>query len=196
MDGTITSTLKLIYESFNYIGEKYALRTFKPEEIVKLFGPPEEGAIAKILTNGQSLEQAMEDYLEYYRSNHAAMAQACDGIEEILDFLKKQNRLVALFTGKGASTTKISLDELRLRKYFDYIVTGNDVTNFKPSGEGIIKILQRFSLKPSEALMIGDTTSDIRAAREAGVQVASVLWESYSIDSVAALKPDYLFNTH
>jgi HAD superfamily hydrolase (TIGR01509 family) len=195
MDGTIASTLKLIYESFNYVANKYIHKTFVPKEIVKFFGPPEEGAIVKMLNDGQSISLAMDDYLQFYRSNHRAMAKTCDGIEEILGYLKQKERLITLFTGKGTSTTKITLEELGLTKYFDYVITGNDVTKFKPSGEGILKILERFALKPSEAVMIGDTTSDVYAARDAGVAVASVLWESYSVDSVVTLKPDFVFNT-
>lgn len=148
-----------------------------------------------MLNDGQSISLAMDDYLQFYRSNHRAMAKTCDGIEEILGYLKQKERLITLFTGKGTSTTKITLEELGLTKYFDYVITGNDVTKFKPSGEGILKILERFALKPSEAVMIGDTTSDVYAARDAGVAVASVLWESYSVDSVVTLKPDFVFNT-
>ncbi|HEY6950888.1 MAG TPA: HAD-IA family hydrolase, partial [Bacteroidota bacterium] len=75
------------------------------------------------------------------------------------------------------------------------IVTGNDVVNHKPSSEGIRKIMKHFSLKPDETLMIGDGVSDIKAAREAGVKVGVVLWDSYAGEKVHAMEKDFSFHT-
>ena len=75
------------------------------------------------------------------------------------------------------------------------IITGDDVKEHKPSPEGILKFIEKFNLLPEKVLMIGDSPSDIKASRAAGVEVASVLWDSYSKDKVLELKSDYLFHT-
>ena len=43
--------------------------------------------------------------------------------------------------------------------------------------------------------MIGDAPSDIKAAKAAGVKIASVLWDSYSKEKVLTLKSDYFFHS-
>jgi phosphoglycolate phosphatase-like HAD superfamily hydrolase len=43
--------------------------------------------------------------------------------------------------------------------------------------------------------MIGDSTADIKAAREAGVDIASVIWDCYSIDTVTQLNGNNLFSS-
>ena len=42
IDGTLTSTNQLIYDSFNFIAHKYLNRTFSDEEIIAMFGPTED----------------------------------------------------------------------------------------------------------------------------------------------------------
>ena len=41
--------------------------------------------------------------------------------------------------------------------------------------------------------MIGDSVSDVKASREAGVKVASVLWDSYAHEKVKSMQSDYYF---
>ncbi|MFN3693835.1 MAG: HAD family hydrolase, partial [Ignavibacterium sp.] len=103
--------------------------------------------------------------------------------------------ILGIFTGKGRTSSLITLNFLGIRDLFEMIVTGDDVKNHKPSPEGIIKFIQTFNLKPEEVLMIGDAPSDIKAAKEAGVHIASVVWDSYSADEVRKLNKENVFET-
>ena len=193
MDGTLTQTNRLIFDTFNYVAQKYRGRTYSDPEIIAMFGPPEEGALLSIVTPAE-IDTVMRDYLEYYRANHARLARLHPGIEGLLALAKERGRIVALFTGKGSATTMITLEEFGIGRYFDCVVTGTDVTDHKPSPEGIRMILNRFALQPDEALMIGDAVSDVKAARSAGVPVASVLWDSYAKDHVLQMNADLVFH--
>ncbi|MEX1140470.1 MAG: HAD family hydrolase [Bacteroidota bacterium] len=193
MDGTLTETNRLIFDSFNFIAKKYLGHTMPDHEITALFGPPEEGALARIVDENQ-LELAMKEYLEFYRNNHGSLARLIPGMKEVLDDVRERGRHLALFTGKGTHTTAITLEEFGLKEYFDLVVTGNDVREHKPSAEGLRKILQHFNLKPPEALMVGDAVADVKAAKEAGMPIAAVLWDSYGKDRVLRMKADHVFH--
>jgi phosphoglycolate phosphatase-like HAD superfamily hydrolase len=52
-----------------------------------------------------------------------------------------------------------------------------------------------FNLNPKEVLMIGDAPSDIIAANECGVEIASVVWDSYAEEEVRKLNPKNLFHS-
>lgn len=194
VDGTLAATGRLIFESFNYIADRYRHRRYSDEEIIKMFGPPEEGALLSIVGKDQ-IDEVMVEYLAYYRKRHGETASLHTGMKEILDFIKSRGCKLAIFTGKGTRTTEITLQELGIDQFFDYIVTGNDVVNHKPSSEGLIKILEHFSLTPDEALMIGDGVSDITSAHAAGMKVGAVLWDSYAGDKVRSMPSDYSFQT-
>jgi pyrophosphatase PpaX len=194
LDGTLTQTNELIYASINYVTEKYINKSFTPKEIVAMFGPPEDIAIGKLVAKDQ-LDDAMEDFYLFYRIHHPSMANVYGGIKEMLEFVKQQGIILAIFTGKGKYTTLITLDQIGIKQYFDLIVTGHDVENHKPSADGIRKVMNRFGLDPDQVLMVGDAVSDVKAAQEANVKIAAVLWDSYGKESVLKMAVDYTFHS-
>lgn len=192
IDGTLTFTNQLIFDSFNHIAEKYLKKRFSDEEIIALFGPTEDVILKQMFPD--KFDEVRKDYYEYYHRNHE-IAQLYDGIKELLIDLKNAGVILGIFTGKGRTSSLITLNFLGIRDLFDMIVTGDDVKNHKPSPEGILKFIQTFNLKPEEVLMIGDAPSDIKAAREAGVHIASVVWDSYSANEVRKLNKETVFET-
>jgi HAD superfamily hydrolase (TIGR01509 family) len=193
MDGTLTQTNQLIFDSFNYIAKKYAGKTYTVPEIIAMFGPPEEEALLSIVSPEQ-IDSVMKDYLSFYRKHHNQLAQIYPGMENILRSIKESGKTLALFTGKGTPTAMITLQEFHIEKYFDYVVTGNDVVKRKPSSEGLLKIMDHFALQPDELLMVGDSDTDVKAAHEAGVKIAAVVWDSYAKDKVLQMRTDFVFN--
>jgi HAD superfamily hydrolase (TIGR01549 family) len=192
IDGTLTSTNQLIFNSFNFIANKYLNKTFTDEEIISMFGPTEDVILKEWCK--EDYEKARKDYYNYYRSNHR-IAKLYSGIKELLDYLKKKNILLSIFTGKGRQASLITLEELGIKDYFDMIVTGDDVNNHKPSSEGIMKFILSYDLNKDEVLMIGDSPGDVKASKEADVKIASAMWDSYAAEKVKGLDSDYYFNT-
>jgi HAD superfamily hydrolase (TIGR01509 family) len=135
----------------------------------------------------------MKTYLEFYRDQHERLAGVHEGMDSLVRELRAQGVTLAVFTGKGTHTTRITLEAIGLTGLFHVVVTGNDVERFKPSGEGIRNILAATKTPPEQALMVGDSLSDVKAARDAGVAVASVLWNAYAPDDVLAAHPDHVF---
>jgi len=192
IDGTLTRTNELIFAAFNHVAEKHLGRRFEPPEIIALFGPPEEGALVKVF-GPDNLDQVMEDLLTFYATNHDSMASLHRGMDHVLRYLKSRGVKLAVFTGKGRHTARITLEALHIAGFFDLIVSGNDVVHHKPHPEGILQVLETFNLKPRDALMVGDSLSDINASRAAGVPIASVLWDCYDLTGIRNARPDYLF---
>jgi pyrophosphatase PpaX len=192
VDGTLTFTNQLIFDSFNHITQKYLGKVFSDEEVIALFGPTEDVILKEIC--GNEYESARKDYYTYYKDNHS-IAKLYEGIKSLIIDIKDSSILLSIFTGKGRTSALITLDEFELTNYFDLIISGDDVENHKPSPEGIIKFLEKFNLNPKDVLMIGDAPSDIIAANEAGVEIASVVWDSYAETEVRKLNSKKLFHS-
>ena len=192
IDGTLTSTFDLIFASFNYVMKKYLNRSYSNNEIVSLFGPTEDQILDKLC--GENAEKAKEDYYNFYSENHH-MADLYPGIKELLEYIKSKKVYLSIYTGKGRKAASITLKKLQIYKYFDLMISGDEVKEHKPSPEGIELFLDKFNLKKEKVLMIGDAPSDIKAAKAAGVEIASVLWDSYSKEQVLKLKSDYFFHS-
>jgi len=192
VDGTLTFTNQLIFDSFNHITKKYLGRAYSDDEIIALFGPTEDVILKEMCK--EEYESARKDYYTYYKNNHD-IAQLYDGIKELIIDINNAEILLSIFTGKDRTSAIITLDELGLTHYFDMIVSGDDVENHKPSPEGIIKFLEKHNFNPKEVLMIGDSPSDIIAANESGVEIASVVWDSYAEEEVRKLNSTNIFHS-
>lgn len=192
VDGTLTFTNQLIFDSFNHITKKYLGKSYTDEEIIALFGPTEDVILKEMCKD--EYENARKDYYAYYKDNHD-IARLYEGIKELIIDIYNAGILLSIFTGKGRTSALITLDELGLTDYFDMIVSGDDVENHKPSPEGIIMFLNKHNLYPSEVLMIGDAPSDIIAAKDSGVEIASVVWDSYAEDEVKKLNSTTVFHS-
>ncbi len=122
IDGTLTQTNELIFATFNYVAKKYLGKTFTPNEITAMFGPPEEVAIQQFVGE-ERFPLAMADFFDFYKSNFRSLARAYPGVIEILDFLKGKNIILAVFTGKGLHSTEITLEQLGITDYVFHNVT-------------------------------------------------------------------------
>jgi HAD superfamily hydrolase (TIGR01549 family) len=193
MDGTLTRTNELIFASFNHVAEKYCGRRFSVEEVIALFGPPEEGALSKVIAPS-SCHDAMDDLCAFYKANHRVMAGLHDGMTAVLDLLRFSRIPMAVFTGKGRRTATITLEEVGIASYIDMLISGSDVAAHKPSPEGIQKVVEAWEMEPSEVLMIGDAMPDLIAARAAGATPVAVLWDSYDRERVLKAEPEYVFH--
>ncbi len=194
MDGTLTQTNDLIFASFNHVARRHLGREFHPEEIIGLFGPPEEGAVEKVF-GGEHVEDIMDELCEFYRAEHSARAFLHAGMEDVLRLLKQHDVKLAVFTGKGRRTAAITLEVLQIGGYFDLVITGNDVVRHKPDPEGIFHVLRQLDVAPDRTIMVGDSMADVRASRGAGVRMAAVLWDSYDRERVRRSGAEYLFET-
>lgn len=192
VDGTLTYTNQLIFDSFNHITKKYLGKTFSDEEIIALFGPTEDVILKEMCKDEYDI--ARKEYYQYYKENHN-IARTYAGIETLIEDLFNNKIILGVFTGKGRTSALITLDELGLTDYFGLIVSGDDVVNHKPHPEGIIQFLEQYNLSPDEVLMVGDAPSDIKAAKAAGVSIASVIWDSYSEEEVKKLNSNNLFHS-
>jgi phosphoglycolate phosphatase-like HAD superfamily hydrolase len=94
-----------------------------------------------------------------------------------------------LVTNIGAKAINQALAGLELAEYINAVVTRNDVELLKPSGEGIRAALRKLGGDKSAALFvgdsIGDSITDIVAAREAGVPVSIAQGGESDPDSLA-----------
>jgi pyrophosphatase PpaX len=193
MDGTLTQTNELIFASFNHVAQKHLGKTFSPEEIIAMFGPPETGAV-KNLFGETVIGTAMEELIAYYREHHPRLARLHRGIDDVLRYLQDQGVRLALFTGKGIRTTTITLEAFGLTSFFPLVVSGDDVQNHKPHPEGIQRVLDRYQLRREQVLMVGDSMADVGASRAAGVAMAAVLWDSYDKERVLGAGADLVFH--
>ncbi len=109
--------------------------------------------------------------------NDLKTAKIFEGIEELIRFLAKKNKKLAVLTNNKKSYAIETLKRLNVFNLFDEksILGYNEVKNIKPDPEGLLKILEINGIKDhNEAIFIGDMTSDAKAGRSANIRTICV----------------------
>ncbi|MFW9987765.1 MAG: HAD family hydrolase [Candidatus Odinarchaeota archaeon] len=98
----------------------------------------------------------------------AADAVMINGINEVLEFAKKNNLKQAIFTFNTRYNAEFSLKKVRLLHYFELIVGRDNIANLKPHPDHLTYICKQLNVKTDEILVIGDNIRDIEAALNVG----------------------------
>lgn len=96
------------------------------------------------------------------------------GVDKLLKKLHKRYPL-AVVSARDENSTLAFLDAFDLTGYFEVIVTALSAEHTKPYPDPVLHAARAMGVKPKHCLMIGDTTVDIRAGRNAGAQTVGVL---------------------
>lgn len=96
------------------------------------------------------------------------------GLEDFLARLQQRKIAVGIVTGAQKPEVELILERLKLRDYFQAIVSAEDITQSKPQPESYLVAMQHMNLKTDECLAIEDNYTGIAAARNAGILVAAI----------------------
>jgi phosphoglycolate phosphatase-like HAD superfamily hydrolase len=192
LDGTIADTLPLCIAAFKKSIQPWLQNVITEDEIIATFGPSEEGTIRKLIPAHE--EEGVKAYLKYYEEMHDTCTAAFPGITELLEYLENTGVQLAMVTGKGIHSTRLSLKQFGLEQYFEIMETGSPEGPSKV--KGIRKVLSRLNTTAAESIYIGDAPSDILACREVGVPIAAAAWASTANPKeLEPLNPDWIFYT-
>ncbi|XP_061189978.1 uncharacterized protein LOC133197787 [Saccostrea echinata] len=89
-------------------------------------------------------------------------------LETLFKILQKNKVKIALITSDNRKGTDALLQELGLTKYFEHVICGDDPdTEPKPAPYNALKICEKLGIDPSDAVMVGDTKTDMLLGKSA-----------------------------
>lgn len=125
------------------------------------------------------VRRRLYDILDGFEERTSLLVSPLPGVVETLEYLKAAGARLAVLTNSGRKSASSVLGRTGLSRFFEFVLTRDDVEEMKPSGAGIQVALSLFSLQPGEVCYVGDSVYDIAAAREAGVACVSVATGSH-----------------
>jgi phosphoglycolate phosphatase len=140
----------------------------------------------------EQLAELVERYKFHYLKREGGLFPF-EGIPELLDELTALGIPLAIATGKSTIGLMRALDNLGWRKKF-VATRCADQGEPKPHPWMLNDICEELGIKPSEALMIGDTTHDLGLAKNAGAPSIAVSYGAHSDDGFAAFSPLAVFS--
>jgi pyrophosphatase PpaX len=191
-DGTVADTLPLIFSAFRSTFQQFLHRHYTDEEIVAMFGPTETGILQAMIPADQA-EAALDHFFRVYAEEHRRVQNPAE-IALMLDRLREAGIVMGIVTGKGRRSADISLRAWGLARYFDVVITGDDVSKPKPDPEGILAAMERLGARAEQTLYVGDSDADVLAGRAANLITVGVDWLPVTQKAGRFQpEPDYLF---
>ncbi len=210
LDGTLVDSAPDIAISLNIMLQQFDFPTHDLQQVRDWMGNGAARLIKRALTgdvdgepNEELFFQAQQLFFDIYDQYICTESTVYQGVLEGLAELQNKNLTMAIVTNKPRRFTPALLHAFKLDQYFEHIICGDDLPVKKPNPKPLYDILDKAGLKSSQALMVGDSASDIQAGKAANLHTFCVtygyhqgkgvdaLGASYIIDSIAEI-PQYL----
>ena len=168
LDGTLFDSYPVIVESiyltFQEVGVSLTREEIK-EHAIRYSSNALFYEVAK--ERGLAAEMLFQKYREYSRARINDIT-IIDGAIEILELLKRNAFSHYVLTHRGKTTLSV-LDQLRLRSYFDEIITSESGFARKPHPDALEYLIHTHELDPQHTYYVGDRKLDMACAKNAGI---------------------------
>ncbi|SIO11440.1 phosphoglycolate phosphatase [Sulfurivirga caldicuralii] len=139
--------------------------------------------------------RALPIFKELYAENTSQRSVVYPGVKEGLDWLKANDYRIGCVTNKAEAFTIPLLKDKGLYDYFEVVVSGDTCSKKKPDPEPLLYAAKQMGVAPDHALMIGDSKSDVKAARAAGFRIFCVPYGYNHGEDIRAYEPDVVIDS-
>ena len=199
LDGTLVDSAPDLTASLNHVMTEQGCGQFTIGEVRNLVGRGARVLIERGLRHqGREVDAAGIDrllalFLDYYGDHLADETRPFDGLIQSLDELSGRGVRLAVCTNKSEDLSRKLLRLLDLDRFFPVVLGGDSLPVRKPDPLHLTETIRRAGGDVANALMIGDSLSDIGAAKSAAVPVIAVSF-GYPDRPVAELGADLIID--
>ena len=174
LDGTLVDTAPDIDAALNFSLKRAGLNTVTEDLTRHWVGHGSKTLIKEALDHQgaqREIEPLLKDFISYYENNIANHSKPYPQVESTLATLKDGGAKLAVVTNKLTSLTTLLIRELNLERYFSSVVCGDSTKFPKPSPEPVLLAMRNLDSNAAESLFVGDSETDVSAARNANMSV-------------------------
>lgn len=176
-DGTLVDTRAALLAAWHQVTEAHLGRRFpvSAQEQSWAFSRRGVETFPQLSDDPAVVEAMIAGFTPAYRE-HAAEVTPFGGVPELLAGLRAAGRRIGVITSKAADRFALDAGTTGLGQDWDVVVCGDDVRRGKPDPEAVLVALRRLSAPAEAAVVVGDSPSDMAAARAAGARPVGVAW--------------------
>jgi phosphoglycolate phosphatase len=199
LDGTLIDTAPDLVNTLNVVLAREGLPALPYDNARKLIGGGVRMMIARgvaaegLVFSPEELDRVFADFLAHYAEHLADRSRPFPGLTDALDVLAADGWRFAVCTNKLESLSGELLNRFGLAERF-VAICGQDTFGMqKPDPEMLRRTITAAEGILQDAIMIGDSATDIRTAQAAGIPIVAVDF-GYSERPVAELCPDRIIS--
>jgi phosphoglycolate phosphatase len=183
LDGTLLDTAADIALALNRAVTEFGWAPVSDRAVRAMIG---RGAPMLIRRLARAQDRTLDDaahaalterFFEHYgalQDSGQGSAQPFDGARDALRALHTAGLCLGVVTNKQRRFALSLMRRLGLERWLDCIVGGDSCERRKPDPEPLLFACQSLQVPAAQALMVGDSTNDVQAARAAGIPVVCV----------------------
>ena len=177
LDGTLTNTLDDIADAMNRSLRLHDLPEWPVEAYRYLVGDGAKKLAERAVRERQELALSVQkEYQAYYEKHTRVKTQPYAGVPEMLRALQGRGVPLAVFSNKPDADTKGVVAHFFPDIAFVAVRGQMEAVPVKPDPTGALAVAERLDVQPGEVLYLGDTSTDMRCALNAGMHPVGALW--------------------
>jgi phosphoglycolate phosphatase len=195
LDGTLIDSLEDIAINANKVLQQLNCPTHSIEQYKHFVGDGArvliENAMPKYISKNY-LNEALNLFIEFYEQNLHTNTKPYEGIKELLEQLVSQGILLAVLSNKPDKFTKLYVQKLLGDIPFVEVSGQKETVNKKPDPAGAFTIANRFQIEPQDIYFVGDTSTDMKTAKNANMVAVGVSWGFRTVKELEENGADFI----
>ena len=182
LDGTLIDTLEDLAEAVNHALKLRGLPLHSVDEYRKMVGHGVRNLVQQALetsiqeVNDLLIDATLADFKEYYQAHIDVHTRPYPGMPELLTQLLAKGIKMAVASNKFQEGTEYLIKEFFPDIQFVAILGNRPGYPLKPEPAIVQEVLSKGSIGPEDAVMVGDSPTDMRTAANGGIEAIAVSW--------------------
>ncbi len=197
LDGTLLYTIEDLKDSVNYALKQFGMPEVSLDDATANVGNGVKNLIflcAPQGTDEETLDKILSAFKEHYKGNMENKTRPYDGIVKMLGKLKEKGIKTAVLSNKFDAAT-VRLCNNLMPELIDLPVGERADFPRKPSPEAVYDIIEKLGVKRENTVFAGDSDTDIKTGKNAGIKTVAVTWGYRSRELLESSQADYMADT-
>jgi HAD superfamily hydrolase (TIGR01509 family) len=197
-DGTLADTKRVVVNSFQKVLKEIGCKV-SDEFIARRIGIGTKNTFKEALKNlnitldDETLDELVKKKIKI-QIELTENVNLFEGAVDLLDSLHNRVK-IALATMSNREVVNKLLSEKRVRKYFEVVITADEILQPKPNPEVFLECAKKLKCLPEKCVVIEDSVFGVKAAKKAKIRCIAIPSGTYSIEELGDQKPDLIVNS-
>ena len=199
LDGTLIDSAPDLADAVNATMERLGRKTYDESTVRGWVGNGATVLVKRALSGSREIDEELLDdvvqetlaiFMEAYRERLCERTVLYPGVSGTLEALRDLGCRMAVVTNKPSPFVEPILEKLGISSLFDLILGGEDLPRKKPDPLPLLTACGRMGTSVESAVMVGDSSNDILAAKRAGMQSIGVTYGYNYGEEITVCEPD------
>jgi len=180
LDGTLVDTAPDLMNAHNHVMKKFGYETKSTDDIRKLVGQGAKSLIGRSVwgqakkefsqvDDGKIKKEMVTEFIDFYGKNIVKESKLINGVYDFLKWSKENKISMGVCTNKPEHLAVDLLKQIKIYDFFEYVAGSNTFDFCKPDPRHLTNVIEIMQGDIKKSIMIGDSESDAKAAKEAGI---------------------------